>query len=165
MKSTGEVMGVDHELGAAFAKAKLGAGTQLPQEGAVFVSVNDHDKAALVGVARDLARLGFRLVATGGTAAKLGDCGLDADMVYKVNEGRPNVVDFIKNGTVQLIINTPLGRASRYDEVALRKAAMRYRIPTVTTIAGARALVEGIRAVRNRPLEVAPLQACRPGAQ
>jgi len=158
MKSTGEVMGVADELGTAFAKAKLASGCTLPLEGTVFASVNDHDKPALVRVARDLHRMGFRLLATQGTAARLNESGLPAEIVYKVNEGRPNVVDHIKNGAIQLIINTPLGRASRFDEVALRRAATRYRIPAVTTVAGAEAMVEGIRALRTRPLEVAPLQ-------
>jgi carbamoyl-phosphate synthase large subunit len=159
MKSTGEVMGVDDEVGAAFAKARLAAGGTLPRDGTVFVSVNDHDKPGLLRVARDLDRLGFRLLATRGTAERLRAADLPVEAVYKVNEGRPNVVDHIKNGEIQLIINTPLGRASRFDEVALRRAAMRHRIPIVTTIAGAEAMVEGIRAVRTRPLEPAPLQA------
>ena len=157
-------MGVADDLGAAFAKAELAAGRRLPQEGTVFVSVNDHDKPGLIRVARALSRLGFQILATKGTAERLEESGLHAEVVFKVNEGRPNVVDHIKNGSIHLVINTPLGRASRFDEVALRKAAKRYQIPTVTTIPGARALVDGIRAVRRVPLDVRCLQANQPAA-
>ncbi|UCD74366.1 MAG: carbamoyl-phosphate synthase large subunit [Phycisphaerales bacterium] len=164
MKSTGEVMGVADDLGEAFAKAELGAGRMLPEEGTVFASVNDRDKPGLIGVIKALHNLGFKVLATRGTAERLEEAGLPAEVVFKVNEGRPNVVDYIKNGSIQLVINTPLGRASRFDEVALRRAAKRHRIPTVTTIPGARALLDGIRAVRRGPLEVRCLQASQPAA-
>ncbi len=159
MRSTGEVMGVAEELGAAFAKAKLATGGSVPLEGEAFMSVNDGDKPGLIGVAKQLERMGFRLLATTGTAERLRCEGIAADRVYKVNEGRPNVVDYIKNGSIKLIINTPLGRASRYDEIALRKAAVRHGVMTATTIAGAKALVEGIGAMRREMLSVQPLQS------
>ena len=161
MRSTGEVMGVAADLGAAVAKAKLGAGHALPREGAAFLSVNDRDKPALATIARDLHRMGFRLLATRGTAARLGRQGLPVETVYKVNEGRPNVADHIRNGDIQLIVNTPLGRMSQFDEIALRKAAVRHKVPITTTIAGAAALVEGIGALRRRPLQPIPIQAHR----
>jgi carbamoyl-phosphate synthase large subunit len=154
MKSTGEVMGVAAGLGHAFAKAKLATNMRLPAGGVVFLSLNDHDKPHATELARSLVDLDFRLICTSGTAALLREAGLVTEEIYKVNEGRPNIVDAIKNGSVQLIINTPLGKASRYDEVALRRAGQRYQVPTVTTLAGAEALVEGLRALRGEPMDV-----------
>ncbi len=154
MKSTGEVMGVASSLGQAFAKAKLATGMRLPEGGVVFLSLNEHDKPQATRLAQDLLDLDFRLLCTRGTAEHLRAAGLEAEEIYKVNEGRPNIVDAIKNGSVQLIINTPLGKVSRYDEVALRQAGQRYQVPTVTTLAGAEALVEGLRALRAGPLSV-----------
>jgi carbamoyl-phosphate synthase large subunit len=144
MHSTGEVMGVGETFGEAYAKAMQGAGLELPCAGTAFISVNDTDKGQAVVLARKLARLGFKLVATLGTAARLGEVGLDVETVFKVNEGRPNVVDQIKQGGIALIINTPLGRASHYDEQAIRRAALQYGVPCVTTMTGAQALVEAI---------------------
>ena len=158
MRSTGEVMGVGPDFGIAFAKAQIGAGTGVPLQGTAFLSVNDNDKTNLVPVARSLAGLGFGLVATRGTAEHLRSCGLECAMVYKVLEGRPNVVDLMKNGEIQLILNTPLGRESYFDEKALRRAALERNIPLVTTLSGGHAMVEAIRAMRRGPLEVRTLQ-------
>jgi carbamoyl-phosphate synthase large subunit len=146
MHSTGEVMGVGETFGEAYAKAMMGAGLQLPCRGTAFVSVNDSDKGQAVLLARRLARLGFKLMATYGTAARLREVGLDVEAVFKVNEGRPNIVDSIKQDEVALVINTPLGRASHFDEQAIRRAALQHGVPCVTTMTGAHALVDSIAA-------------------
>ncbi|MDX1388718.1 MAG: carbamoyl-phosphate synthase large subunit, partial [Acidobacteriota bacterium] len=158
MRSTGEVMGMGTEFGLAFAKAQFGAGTHFPLEGTAFLSVNDNDKANLVPIARGLAELGFDLVATRGTAAHLRDAGLECETVFKVLEGRPHAVDLIKNNKIQLILNTPLGRESYFDEKALRGMATQRGIPLITTLSGGHATVEAIRALRKGPLEVRSLQ-------
>ena len=144
MHSTGEVMGVGESFGEAYAKAMTAAGTELPESGIAFISVNESDKGQAVLLARRLKRLGFDLMATVGTAARLREVGLEVATVFKVNEGRPNVADHIKQGEVALIINTPLGRASHYDEQAIRRAALQYNVPCVTTMTGAHALVEAL---------------------
>jgi carbamoyl-phosphate synthase large subunit len=146
MHSTGEVMGIGSTFGEAYAKAMIGAGLSLPLEGKAFLSVNDADKGTAVLLARKLARLGFSVVATLGTGARLLEVGMKVETVFKVNEGRPNIVDHIKSGEISLIINTPLGRASHYDEQAIRRAALQYNVPCVTTMTGAQALVEAIAA-------------------
>ena len=146
MHSTGEVMGIGETFGEAYGKAMMGAGLSLPSSGKAFLSVNDMDKGSAVILVRKLARLGFEIVATLGTAARLREVGLEVENVFKVNEGRPNIVDHIKRGEISLIINTPLGRASHYDEQAIRRAALQYNVPCVTTMTGARALVEAISA-------------------
>jgi len=146
MHSTGEVMGIGNTFGEAYAKAMMGAGLSLPSSGKAFLSVNDADKGAAVLLARKLSRLGFDVIATQGTAARLLEVGMNVDTVFKVNEGRPNVVDHIKKGDICLVINTPLGRASHYDEQAIRRAALQYNVPCVTTMTGAQALVEAIAA-------------------
>jgi carbamoyl-phosphate synthase large subunit len=153
MHSTGEVMGVGESFGEAYAKAMIGAGLELPREGTAFISVNDGDKGQAAVLARKLLRLGFKLVATFGTAARLSEVGLPVENVFKVNEGRPNVVDFIKRGEIDLIINTPLGRVSHFDEQAIRRAALQYNVPCVTTMTGAHAMVEAITA-RERQTEI-----------
>ncbi len=158
MKSTGEVMGVAENFGLAFAKAQLAAQQRFPSSGRVFVSVNDHDKPRAVSIARELAALGFKLVATRGTAQALGDAGLETQRVYKVNEGRPNVVDLIKSGEINLIINTPLGRASFFDEKAIRRAAIQNGVTCITTLSAAAAVVSGIRALKEKGVQVASLQ-------
>ncbi|OLE53693.1 MAG: carbamoyl phosphate synthase large subunit [Acidobacteria bacterium 13_1_20CM_3_53_8] len=150
MHSTGEVMGVGDSFGEAYAKAMMGAGLQLPESGTAFISVNDGDKGQSVVLARRLVRLGFKIVATVGTAARLREVGLNVETVFKVNEGRPNIVDSIKRGEIALIINTPLGRASHFDEQAIRRAALQYNVPCVTTMTGAHALVEAIGALQGR---------------
>jgi carbamoyl-phosphate synthase large subunit len=158
MRSTGEVMGVAATFGEAFAKAQLSAGQVLPTSGTVFFSVNDHDKKAAVDLARRYVELGFRIVATEGTANVLEKSGLSIERVFKVKEGRPNVVDLIKGDRIQLIINTPRGQDTFFDEKAIRRAAVLARIPTITTIAAAQAAVEGIASVQLQHTTVYALQ-------
>jgi carbamoyl-phosphate synthase large subunit len=158
MKSTGEVMGVAERFGLAFAKAQLAAGQKIPLQGKVFISVNDHDKPHALELAKELADLGFKLVATRGTAAALRAAKIKVERVYKVEEGRPNVVDHIKNASIDLIINTPLGRTSRFDEKAIRRAAIQHGVTCITTMSAATAAVNGIRAQRDRGIEVTCLQ-------
>jgi carbamoyl-phosphate synthase large subunit len=158
MKSTGEVMGGSTGFGVAFAKAQLSVGQRLPERGTAFVSVNNHDKPNLLPIARDLAELGFRLVATRGTAAYLRSHGLEVEVVFKVNEGRPNIADEIVNRTIALVINTPLGRDSFFDDRAVRRAATLHEVPCITTLTGAAAAVEAIRALREQGLGVRALQ-------
>jgi carbamoyl-phosphate synthase large subunit len=158
MKSTGEVMGGSTSFGVAFAKAQLAVGQRLPENGRAFVSVNNKDKANLLPIARDLAELGFRLIATRGTAAYLRAYGLDVAVVYKVNEGRPNVADEIVNRKVDLVINTPLGRESFFDDRTVRRAAMMHEVPCITTLTGAAAAVSAIKALREQGLGVRALQ-------
>ena len=158
MKSTGEVMGIAPTFGLAFAKATMAAGEKVPVTGTVFFSVNDADKAQAIGVARDLARLKFHLLATSGTAHALQEAGIACQPLYKVNEGRPNLVDFVKNDEIDLIINTPHGRESMYDERAIRMAALQFNIPCLTTLAAAEALVKGILALSEGDFRVRSLQ-------
>jgi carbamoyl-phosphate synthase large subunit len=158
MRSTGEVMGISTSYGQAFAKAQLAAGQRLPQKGSVFLSVNDRDKRQLGQLGKDLLALGFRLLATRGTAAALAATGIEAESVFKVNEGRPNIVDLVKTKKIDLIINTPLGRESFYDEKSIRRAAIRHNIPCITTLAAAQAAALGIRALLDQSTEVAALQ-------
>ncbi len=158
MKSTGEVMGVADNFGGAFAKAQLSAGQSLPLKGTVFFSVNDRDKVQIVELARQYVELGFHIVATEGTANVLERAGLVVERVYKVKEGRPNVVDLIKGERIQLIVNTPHGQDTFFDEKAIRRAAVTQRIPTITTIAAARAAADGIEALQQHETTVYPLQ-------
>ena len=158
MKSTGEVMGVADNFGEAFAKAQIAAGQVLPLQGTVFLSVNDHDKAGVVSLARQFVEMGFHLVATHGTAMVLEQAGLQPERVYKVKEGRPNVVDLIKGDRIQLIVNTPRGQDTFFDEKAIRRAAVMARIPTITTLAAARAAAEGISSLQEGSLSVVALQ-------
>src|SRR5580692_6007484 len=158
MRSTGEVMGISTSYGLAFAKAQLAAGARLPRRGTIFLSVNDRDKRHLGTLGKELHDLGFRLLATRGTAAALEAAGIPAEAVYKVNEGRPNIVDLVKTGKIDLVINTPLGRESFYDEKSIRRAAIRYNIPCITTLAAAHAAARGIRALLDQGTEVAALQ-------
>jgi len=159
MHSTGEVMGIGESFGEAYGKAMMAAGLTLPSGGRAFISVNESDKGQAVVLARKLARLGFELVATVGTAARLREVGLSVENVFKVNEGRPNIADYIKSGEIALIINTPLGRASRFDEQAIRRAALQHNIPCVTTMTGAQAIVEAIVArAKNQTINVRSLQ-------
>ena len=146
MHSTGEVMGIGETFGEAYAKAMMGAGLVLPRSGNAFISVNEIDKGQAVLLARRLLRLGFGLIATLGTAARLREVGIEVKNVFKVNEGRPNIVDHIKGGGIALIINTPLGRTSHFDEQAIRRAALQYNVPCVTTMTGAQAIVEALGA-------------------
>jgi carbamoyl-phosphate synthase large subunit len=158
MKSTGEVMGVGDSFGEAFAKAQLAAGQKLPTEGTLFISVNDHDKAQLAEVARKFIEMGFKLVATSGTGDVIESAGMKVERVYKVKEGRPNVVDLIKGGRIHLIVNTPSGPEPWFDEKAIRRAAVTARIPTITTLSAARAAAEGIAALQRGELNIRALQ-------
>ena len=158
MRSTGEVMGTARGFGLAYAKAELGAGEALPITGTVFLSTHDRDKPALVPVARRLSELGFRLVATEGTARAMVEAGLAVEPILKVHEGRPNIEDAIRSGEIQLVINTPVGRQAAHDDKYLRRAAIDYAVPAVTTLAGARAAVEAIAALQGEPLVVNALQ-------
>jgi len=158
MISTGEVMGVSENFGGAFAKAQMAAGIMLPRAGSVFISVNDNDKREMIGIARGFQELGFGLIATSGTRLELQASGIDAEPVFKVGEGRPDVIDFIKNRQVDLIINTPLGQQSRFDEKAVRRAATQHVIPCITTLSGAAAAVSAIRALRSGRISVRSIQ-------
>jgi carbamoyl-phosphate synthase large subunit len=151
MHSTGEVMGVGATFGEAYGKAMEGAGLALPLTGRAFISVNNTDKGQAVILARRLQKLGFDLVATHGTATRLREVGLNCETVFKVNEGRPNIADLIRQGDIAVIINTPLGKTSHFDEKAIRKAALQFNVPCVTTITGAEALVEAIATRRSQP--------------
>ncbi|MBS4048596.1 MAG: carbamoyl-phosphate synthase large subunit [Alphaproteobacteria bacterium] len=159
MKSTGEVMGIDHDFGTAFAKAQLAAGTILPAAGGVFISVRDADKPGLVDSARRLVAMGFEIVATTGTARFFEEHGIAVRRVNKVMEGRPHIVDAMKNGDIQLVFNTSEGAASIRDSFDLRRTALMNKIPYFTTTAGAKAAVRAIEALRAGSLAVTPLQA------
>ena len=158
MKSTGEVMGASESFGYAYAKAQISAGVHLPLGGVIFISVSDRDKRFVANIARDFQELGFQLVATRGTAKGLREAGLDAETVYKVNEGRPNVVDLIKSSKIHLVINTPLGRESFFDEKAIRRSCTRYGMPCITTLSAAAAAVNAIRALQREEISVKSLQ-------
>ena len=162
MKSTGEVMGIDKDLGIAFYKAQLAAGSRLPLDpscGKVFISVKDRDKPKIFGIAKKLADMGFRIVSTEGTYKFLKEKGVPVELVYKIQEGRrPNVGDLIKNGEVCLIINTPTGTKSKRDAYSIRRLAVNYKIPYYTTVRGAQAAVMAIESMRRANLDVKPLQ-------
>jgi len=158
MRSTGEVMGVGQNFGEAFAKAQLSAGTPLPEKGTVFISVNSRYKDEVAPIARRFAELGFDLVATRGTAAYLQAAGLTCKTVFKVNEGRPNAVDLLKAGAIQLVVYTTTGALSFEDEKSIRRAAVQYRVPCITTLSGARAAVEAVASRQRDPIRVWSLQ-------
>ena len=158
MKSTGEVIGFDTYLGSAYAKAESGAGKSLPVEGSVFISVNNSDKIKAITLARDFKELGFNIIATKGTAKLFSENGIGANPIFKVGEGRPNVVDAIKNGEVQLVVNTPLGAQSRDDEYEIGRSAIRHKVPAITTISGAKAAVRGIRNIKAGSIQYRSLQ-------
>jgi carbamoyl-phosphate synthase large subunit len=158
MRSTGEVMGIDTDFGRAFAKAQLAAGQNLPLEGTVFISVSDRDKQAVIPVAQEFVQLGFRLLATAGTQKVLAEHGIPVEKVLKLHEGRPHVIDAIKNGQIQLIVNTPSGGEAQQDAQKIRRTALAYKIPLVTTLAGAKATAAAIRALQSGSLGVKSLQ-------
>ena len=158
MKSTGEVIGFDKHLGSAYAKAEFGAGNKLPSSGIVFISVNNSDKKNIIQIARDLDEIDFNIIATKGTAELLIENGINCESIFKVGEGRPNIVDSIKNNQISMIINTPLGEQSRYDEYEIGKAAIKHKIPVITTISGASAILRAIRIVKNKKLSYTSLQ-------
>jgi carbamoyl-phosphate synthase large subunit len=159
MRSTGEVMGHASSFGHAFAKAQAAADMQLPQHGAVLISVNDFDKSAASRLAIDLHRMGFNILATDGTAAYLERLDIPVERIRKVSEGTPNVLDALRAGEIQLIINTPLGGQSREDGIHIRAAAYRFRVPITTTLSAAAATVQGIKALKHKPFRVKSLQA------
>jgi carbamoyl-phosphate synthase large subunit len=160
MRSTGEVMGLDQNFEAAFAKSQIASGIDLPTEGCVFISVKNPDKAALAPAARDLLAIGFRIMATGGTADYLKEQGIEVQRVNKVAEGRPHIVDAMKNGEVQLVFNTTEGAQSYRDSYSIRRTALTQNIPYYTTVSGARASIQAIRRLKSgAPLGVRALQA------
>lgn len=158
MKSTGEVMGIDKDFGCAYIKSQLAAGQRLPRKGNVFISVRDQDKETIVSVASKLQNLGFNIYATSGTAATLKKKGLKVRVLLKLAEGKPNILDLMKENKIQLVINTPSGRIPRQDEVRIRSAVIATGVAYTTTIAGAQATVNGIEAFLKNELEVTPLQ-------
>jgi carbamoyl-phosphate synthase large subunit len=158
MRSTGEVMGIADSFGMAFAKSQISAEGTLPLGGAVLVTVNDHDKPAVVPITRRFHEMGFRILATGGTARYLRSRGIAADSVLKVHEGRPNAMDLLVSGRVQLLINTPLGKLTQRDDSILRRGALQHRVPYTTTMAAAAAACDAIIAMRSRTGEVRSLQ-------
>ena len=159
MRATGEVMGLAPSFALAFAKAQLGAGVRLPQAGVAFLSIRDADKRAALPLARRLLDMGFRLIATRGTAATLRQAELEVSVVNKVLEGRPHCVDAIRSSEIQLVINTASGAQSVADSYTIRRDALTHGVPHYTTIAGARAAVGAIAALRSGSLDVAPLQS------
>jgi carbamoyl-phosphate synthase large subunit len=158
MKSTGEVMGLDHDFALAFAKAQLGAGVDLPRGGTLFVSVRDDDKPGVLPAVQRLARLGFKVLATSGTARFLKENGVEAEKINKVLEGRPHIEDAIRNRQVQIVFNTTDGQKALSDSKSLRRATLMQRVPYYTTLAGAEAVAEAIAALKAGSLEVRPLQ-------
>ncbi|MGA2526559.1 MAG: carbamoyl-phosphate synthase large subunit [Smithellaceae bacterium] len=158
MKSTGEVMGIDHSFGLAFAKSQMAAGFKMPTKGTIFISVNDYHKDKIVSVAESFQNMGFKIIATKGTAKYLKDHGVEAGVVLKLSEGRPHIVDYIKNGDIQMVINTSMGRKSSRDAYHIRRGALIYNILYTTTIAGARALCEAVSAIKGENWQVCSLQ-------
>jgi carbamoyl-phosphate synthase large subunit len=158
MKSTGEVMGIDHSFGLAFAKSQMAAGFKMPTKGTIFISVNDYHKDKIVSVAESFQNMGFKIIATKGTAKYLKDHGIKAGVVLKLSEGRPHIVDYIKNGDIQMVINTGIGRKSSRDALHIRRGALIYNILYTTTIAGARALCAAVSAIKSKSWQVCSLQ-------
>jgi carbamoyl-phosphate synthase large subunit len=158
MRSTGEVMGHAASFGHAFAKAELAAGTKFPLEGTAFISVNPNDQSAIVTIARELVSFGFRLLATRGTAEALQVAGLPVEVMNKVSEGSPHVVDAIRAGDIDLIINTPRGGVAHEDGMLIRGTAALYGVTLITTLSAALAVVQGIRALKRKPFSVRSLQ-------
>ncbi len=158
MRSTGEVMGMDTEFGRAFAKAQIAAGERVPLAGTVFISVNDRDKSGVTAVAEGFTELGFKIIATEGTHKILLRNGINSELVLKVHEGRPNISDVIKNSQVQIIINSPSGEDASLDGKLIRRSALSYKIPVITTLAGAKAAIAAIRSLQTQPLTVQALQ-------
>jgi carbamoyl-phosphate synthase large subunit len=158
MRSTGEVMGLDRTFGGAFAKAQIAAGNNLPVKGNVFISVNDNDKPTATAIARQLYELGFGILATEGTYKAFRKAGIPSKMLHKVEDGRPNAVDLIINGEIQLIINTPLGKVSRHDEYNIGRVALMRNVTCLTTLSASWAAVQAIRVLQEKDLSVNALQ-------
>jgi carbamoyl-phosphate synthase large subunit len=157
MKSTGEVMGISNTLGDSFRRASISAGNIIPNSGTVFLSVNNSDKLDVIPIARDLLEIGFNLVATSGTATELNRNGIHAKSIFKVGEGRPNIVDGIKNGEINLVINTPMGAQARYDEESIGRSCIQKGIVVITTLSGANAAVRAIR-LAHQKIDVRSIQ-------
>ena len=157
MRSTGEVLGMSSSFGEAFFKAQEATQTKLPTEGTALLSIGDRDKAELIEVAKGLHECGFKIIATGRTCDMIREAGIEAEKVAKIDEGRPNVLDVISNGKIDLIVNTPIGKKGASDDSYIRKAAIKNRVPYMTTMAAAKATVEGIKAVKNG--EVLPVKS------
>ena len=158
MRSTGEVMGLAKDFGLAYAKSELVAGNGVPCKGVAFLSTNDLDKKNLDTIARDLIELGFKLIATKGTAAYLLNMGVKVEVVFKVHEGRPNIEDMIRSGLIQLVINTPVGSQALHDDAYVRRAALEYNVPSFTTIRGANAAIKAIRSLNINSIDTFSLQ-------
>ena len=158
MRSTGEVMGISDSFGNAFAKSQLAAGSELPKGGTVFISVNNNDKFGIIPIARDFVELGFDLVATEGTRRSLLACGIACNLVHKVGKGKPTSLDLIKQGKINLIVNTPLGKVSRSHEYEIGRVALAYNVPCITTLSGASAAVRGIMSEKTNAWTVRSLQ-------
>ena len=165
MKSTGEVMGIDSDFGIAFAKSQIAAGLNIPLKGRVFISVMNKDKRSIIFVAKKLSDFGFEIVTTKGTAKVLTTNGIPVQTVFKVGEGRPDIVDRIKNGEIALVINTPSGKKPKADEVAIRTQSVAHNIPCITTLSGAQAVVNGIESLLKRGLSVRSIQEYHQGAK
>ena len=159
MKSTGEVMGIDKDFGRAYIKSQLAAGQKIPKKGNVFISVRDKDKRQIIFIAKKIAELGFNVYASLGTANVIRKSGIKVKVLPKIAEGRPNILDLMKDGKIQLLINTPSGRIPRQDEVKIRSHVILYNIPYTTSISAAQATVNGIEVLLKNDLEVKPLQA------
>ena len=159
MRSTGEVLGLADSFGLAFYKAQEAAGQILPREGTVLITVSENDRPAVLEAARQFHQLGFRILATRGTHRFLTEQGIPATPILKLHEGRPNIVDFIKNREIHLVVNTPAGKLGKFDDSYIRKAAIRYKIPYITTLAGALAAARGIAAARHGERQVRSLQS------
>jgi carbamoyl-phosphate synthase large subunit len=158
MKSTGEVMGLDSDLGMAYYKAEVAAETKLPTSGTVFISVRDEEKLRIAPIAKKLSKLGFKILATRGTAETLSAMGVEAEVVPKVSEGQPNIVDYIRSGKISLIINVPKGKGPKDDEFYIRRTAVECKTPYITTIAAAHAAVTAIERVKNGTFTIKSLQ-------
>lgn len=163
MKSTGEVMGIDADLGMAYAKAQMAASSQLPSEGNIFISVKDRDKEEAIGLAKEFSDMGFTIFSTSGTAERFSEAGVPVHRLHKLAEGRPNVLDMIKNGEIVMVINTPSGRIPRRDEVSIRSGALANRVPIITTLRAAHACVRSIRSLKSSDMGVRALQEYHPG--
>jgi carbamoyl-phosphate synthase large subunit len=159
MRSTGEVLGLADSFGLAFYKAEEGAQQVLPLEGTVLITVSEQDRPAVLEVARQFAELGFKIKSTNGTRKFLAEQGIDSEPILKLHEGRPNIVDGIKNREIDLVVNTPIGRLGKHDDSYIRKSAIQYKVPYVTTLAAALAAGKGIRAVRKGHGTVKSLQS------
>jgi carbamoyl-phosphate synthase large subunit len=159
MLSTGEVMGIDDNFPMAFAKSQMAASTPLPLRGTIFISVADREKAEMIPIAQDLAELGYQIISTSGTARILRQAGLAVEEILKLQEGRPNLIDYMKNGQIALVINTPRGKGARTDEGKIRAAAVAHGVTCITTLAAAQAAVAACRALRQQELTVRPVQS------